>query len=454
MVSTTTYGDFPGVRVETAGGAITGVAVGREQKVVIIGPGDASAGDANAGEATQIVSRLDADRQFGSGTELAEGVKDALANGANIDFLYGIILPESTINNEVISSSSGTLANPPIFEDEASTGAGNEGSGTVTVTDVSASADLTLEYRYTSPPSTPSDGDTAFINPITGEFEADAAPDGTDYEIDYTYYDWQSARNEAETVIDNEESAVLVSHTESETIATDISGDVNTMREDYKMAMGVSAAEPNANASSDNDAYYDTSTYTDSIDNDAYYLHAPARKEDSTHTITGAVGGLMAGQALDESIFNVSLTVDDLDQRLSNSEADDLRNAEVIPIQQPQTGGAIVVDDNVSTSTETDWNRDYFARRVVDQVILITKAVGDSVLGRINDDDTRDVIRNELESQLRGLANDRLIEPREDGNEAWFYEVYEVDADTVGIDLGVTPEGIAKRIDTTITINA
>jgi hypothetical protein len=237
-------------------------------------------------------------------------------------------------------------------------------------------------------------------------------------------------------------------------LATDLSGRVNTLRGEYKMATGLQPAEPNASDSDDNDARYDTGSYTDSIDNDAMFLHAPARKVDSNYLITGAVGGLMAGNSLNNSIYNENITVDNIDQRLSDSEAGDLRDAEVIPVKQPPSGGAITVADNRSTSTETDWQRDYWRRRIVDQVILIAKAVGDSVIGRINDERTRNTVESQISVELRGLVSDRLLEPNTDEETNWFVDVYEIDSDTVGIDIGITPLGIVKRVDTTITINA
>lgn len=468
MTSTTTFGDFPGVRVQTVGGAITGVAVGREQNLVVVGEGITSgnnAASASANTATQVNSRLDAETQFGADSngdpsELAAAVQDALANGANIDFLWGVLLDHTSVTDEDVTSggdeqdSSGgsVISNTPIREDPDSSGSGNEESGTLTFTDDSGT-DLTVEYRYepdAASLSTPSSSDTVFINPITGAWKADAADN---YEIDYDYPDWSSALAEAETVFDTEETGIIAALTESSSTASTLDGNVNTLRGNYKMAMGLSVAEPNISHTDDNDADYDTGSYTDSIDNDAYFFHAPGRKEDSVHLITGALGGKMAGANLGPggSIFRDSLSVDNLDIRFSDSDATDMRDEQVIPIVQSPSGGTIRIDDNLSTSVETDWSRDYWSRRVVDQVILIAKQIGDAVLGQINDSDSRDTVEEQMRAEMRGLADDRLIDPVED--EDWFVDVYEVDNDTVGLDVGVTPTGIAKEVDTTVTIN-
>lgn len=285
MASTTTYGDFPGVKVTTAGGAITGVAIGREQKLVLVGNGDPATGSASVNEATQIQTRLDADRKFGDGSEIAEQMKDALANGANINFLYGVMWSELT-TTESFTSTSFTLTEAPIIEDKSE----------ITITNNGAGNDPSVVFKYDSPPTNDAEADTAYINPITGEVEIESGD--ADFDVEYSYPDIESARAEAETVIGDEETGVIAQLVESESEATNLSGSVNTLRGEYKLAMGLQAAQPNANQSDAESPDYDTGAYTDSIDNDALFLHAPARKDESKTTVTGAVGGLMAGQSL------------------------------------------------------------------------------------------------------------------------------------------------------------
>lgn len=450
MASTTTFGDFPGVQVTTAGGAITGVAVGREQKLIVVGIDDDGGGSASINEPTQVAAPTSQnfDSTFGTESELSEALKDASANGANNDYLYGVVAEQVSVTDENHTSTTFTLSEGGTLVEDLST---------LTITDVTASADLTVEYRYESPPPSPSNTDTAYVNPITREVEINSS--NSDFDVDYDYIDWSAALDAAETVIDQEETAVIAALTEAESVATTLSGNVNALRGDYKMALGVSAAQPNASATGnepvldEHDAKVDASAYTDSIDNDAYFLHAPARKQDSTYTITGGLGGLMAGNALDNSIYSDSLTIENLDQRLSSSDASDLRDEEVIPIRQPQSGGSIEVSGNLSTSTETDYNRSYFVRRIVDQAILIAKSVGDSVIGRINDQDTRDTVEDQLRVELQGLASDGLIEPNTEDEQNWIVSVYEIDSETVGIDMTITPFGIAKDIDVSLTID-
>lgn len=444
MASTTTYGDFPGVKVTTAGGAITGIAVGREQKLYVVGVGDQPNASASVNTVTEVKSRIDADNKFGEGSELAENVRDAIDNGANLDFLYGVMVDETSVTSETFTSaSSGTLANNPIIEDLS----------TITVRDTVDSVDATVEFRYDSPPSPPSNTDTVHINPMTGEWEADSS---SDYDFDYSYPTYDTALVNVFDHTVTEETGIVNTLAEAGSVASNLSGKLNTARSSYKMYMGLQTAEPNANDSdSPPDADYDTANYTDNIDNDAMFLHAPGRKKDDKHVMSGAIAGVMAGNPLNDSIYNDQVTLaEDLEQKLSDPEPDELEGEEVIPIVQKQDGGEIRIARNLSTSTATDWERDYWRKRIVDQVVLIAKAVGDAVIGRINDQRTRDTVESQITSELRGLAQDRLIEPNTQDGTKWFVDVYEVDADTVGVDIGVTPQGIAKRVETNITINA
>lgn len=433
-----TFGDFPGVQVTTTGGAITGVAVGREQILVIFGIGDPNNGSASTNDPTQVNSRLDAERQFGSGTELTTAVKDALANGANIDFLYGVMLGESSATDS-ITGGSGTLTNVPIIEDLSRITAQN-------VTDGVAADDI--QFRYDSPPTAPTTANVVHINPHTGEVEAG---DSDDYDITYDFGEWVNGLDSADNVLDEEETGVYCALSEAKAVASDLSTKVDSLRGKYKMVLGTMGAEPNANSSeSPPDARIDTANYGDSIDNDSIFLSGPTRLLDTKFTVLGGVGGMFAGHSLNDPVYDDVLNgFTEIEQKLTSAEADNLRNAEVIPIRQE---GSIRVADNRSTSTASDWERDFWRRRIVDQTILIAKAVGDAIVGRINDEGTRETAETEIQAQIRQLVRSRLLKPNTDEDTNWFVDVYKIDADTVGIDLGITPFGIVKRVDVTITI--
>jgi len=480
----TSYGSFPGVRVEVAGGGITAVSIGEVEKLVIFGEAtydgdtdiqdagtdysftgvsdgdeDSLTGDASPENPVQINARREADTNFGGGSELADGMREALGNGANIGFLYGVAPRRFNVIDEVQSTQSGTLSNAPIFEQDVS----DESNIDSLVVKDTTDGVVTVQYSYESPPTAPSDTDTIVVNPLTGEYNADAAPTG-DYEFDYKYLDWQSAFDAGDVarVVQEKETGVYDVLSDSDAVSADASSTATTRRQAYQLVNVFSGAEPNDNEvvqdSNGNyvrrDARFDTSEYSQgSVDADYYFKLAPVRQENSVDTVLGGVGGLFAGNPISDPIYNDPISgYDELEQKFTKADADNMRVENVIPIRQ---AGSIRVKDNKSTSTEADWERDFWRRRIADRVILIGKTIGDSIIGRINDEDTRDAAKRLIEGELRELVGDRLLKPNGDGEQNWFVDVYEssTNADEVKIDIGFTPYGIVKRIDETVTIN-
>lgn len=470
-----TFGSFPGVQVTTAGGGITAVAIGDEENLVIFGEGDydrdgqdvqndgltvdtadgldSATTTATINEPSQINARLEADSTFGDGSELADAMKDALANGANIDFLYGVPV-DRFIRQESPGTQTGTLSDVPIYEDTSEITWSDTGTG-----------DMTVEFVYDSSPSTPGDADTVYLNPFTGEYAADAAP-STSFTVDYKSLDYDSAfgASEVQNVVAEDETGIYVALSEADSVSSSLQAEASTLRSQYKMVNALHAAEPNdnetVNDSSGNfvrfDARYDAANYgtaNQSVDADYFFKFAPVRQEDVKETVMGGVGGLFAGNAINDPIYNDPLNgFAALEQSFSKSEADDMRDNFVIPIRQ---AGSIRVKDNLSTSTETDWERDFWRRRITDRVILIAKTVGDTIIGEINDPQTRSAAQRTIEAEMRSLVDDRLLKANTADTQNWFVDVYEssTDSDEVKIDIGFTPFGVVKRVDASVTIN-
>jgi hypothetical protein len=436
----TTYGDFPGVRVTTTGGGITAIDVGAEEKLVIFGNGDVSSGSASVNEPTQINSNRDADAKFGTDTELAQAMRDARGNGANIDLLYGVMYEEVEVTGESFGGSqTDTLANSPIVEDVS----------TITVTDTVASEDMSVEFRYEDSLATPSAGNTVFINPNTGDFAADSS---SDYEFDYAHPDWQSALDAADNVLQEAETGIYVTLSEAESVASSLSSKVTALRSEFKLINGIAGAQPNTN-SDNNGPAYDANSYTDNVDSDTQFLAAPVRVEDSSDTVLPGIAGLFAGNAIDNPIYNDALTgYTGLEQSITKSDEDGLADEQVIPVRE---AGSIRLKRSLSTSTEEDWERDFFRRRIVDRTILIAQQVGERTVGRVNNEDTREVAEDVIRSELQDLANDGVIQGNTSDEQNFTVEVSEnsTDPDQIDIDIGITPFGVVKRIDAGVTID-
>jgi len=479
----TTYGSFPGVRVEVAGGGITAVAIGEEEKLVLFGEANYEDDDTLQSDGTedalvssltgtpespeQINARREADTTFGDGSELAQAMREALGNGANIDFLYGVTPRRYNVADETQSTQSGTLNNAPIWEEDV---ADESNIQALACEDDTGPVTMTVEYDYSSPPAQPSAAETVAVNPLTGEYAADSAPDG-DYQFDYKYLDWQSAFDSAEVaaVVEEDETGIFDAVSDSEEVSALLDSTVTTHRGNYKLINAISGAQPNDNevVTSDDlalandhnnytrrDARYDTSTFSQTtVDSDHYFLLAPVREQNTPKTVLGGVGGLFAGNPISDPIYNDPLSgYSDLEQSFTKTDADNMRGENVIPIRQ---AGSIRVKDNLSTSTSTDWERDFWRRRIADRVILIGKTIGDTIIGRINDEQTRNAAGRLIRAEIRELVDDRLLKPNTADATNWFVDVYESssDPDEVKIDIGFTPYGIVKRVDETITIN-
>lgn len=234
------------------------------------------------------------------------------------------------------------------------------------------------------------------------------------------------------------------------------------------MATAMQPAEPNddtvldsANKTNENGgahARYDPSTYSSSANNsisqEYYYKFAPGRVEESTETIGGGLGGLFAGNAISDPIYNDQVSgYSALQQQFSRSQAKDMRSANVIPVRST---GSVRVTGNTSTAgTSNSVAGDFFTRRIADRVILIGKQVGDSIIGRINEPSTRADAEAVIEGEMRSLSRSNLIKPNTADETNWTVTVYpdENNDNRVNIDIEFTPYGVVKRVGETITID-
>lgn len=463
-----TYGSFPGVRVTTQSGGISSIAIGAEEKIVLFGEanydasnnidGDDSTLSISASDPEQINARREADAKFGNGSELADGMKEALANGANIDFLYGVAVPREDVTGETFdgsSSATGTLDNVEVVED--------------TDEIVTDTASYTFEFRYDGAPATPTDDDTIYLNPLTGEYAVTSGSvTSSASTIDYSYNDYSTAfsTSEVKNVVNEDETGVYVALSDADAVSSSLASEVSTLRSNYQLVNAISVAEPNDSelldtvSATDGGAYalYDAANYSSanqSVSAEYYYKFAPGREEGLSKTIAGGVGGLFAGNPISDPIYNDELTgYQSLQQSLSKSEADNLRAEDIIPVRD---GGGIRVQGNRATnySTSDTVAADFWTRRITDRVILIGKQVGDEIIGRINDEDTRSQAARLIRAEMRDLVQDRLIRANTDNETNWSVEVYEDSSNDneVNIDIAFSPYGIVKRVDETITVN-
>jgi len=442
---TVTYDATPGTKVTLEAGSIQGIEVGEEEKLVIFGRGDTNDGTAQTNDPTQVTSTSDAEAKFGGDSELTRALKLAIENGANTGYLYGVSTAYQSVNGEQIAGGSGTLGNVPIVEDLDEVSVQN-------TTDGNAADDVA--FRYDSPPDAPATENKVYINPLTGEVEAG---DADDYEVDFKYADWLSAFDSADMVLNEGESGVYIALSAAEDVASTLYGKATALRDpDFKMVKAFAGAMPNDNSGETPvTPIYDTMNYEDALDALGGFAVAPARQDGTTDTVLGAVGGVAAGNSLQNPIYNDSLSGVDLETgkndegRLTHADRGNLRNANVIPLRAE---GSITLDGSLSTDEQELWEVDFQTLRVIDRCALIVREIGRAIRGQLDNEGTGEIAAEEAQAQLEALADDGLLLDNS-GDETNLY-VREADSEqgTVALDMGVTPIQSVETFEATITI--
>lgn len=455
----TTYGNTARISVDVSGGGIVGIEGGGAQKLVIFGRGDTNNGTASANDPTQVSGPTGADDAFGSDTPLTRAIKNAAGNGVPYDLIWGVATDVLSVTDEDITGggdaadhTGGSKINggDPIIED----------TSRITVQDDQSNT-LDVEFHYkTNTDGTNSDftslspsADTIYINPNTGEWVADAADN---YDIDYEHNDWGSAFDSATGVIAEQETGHWQAVTEAESVASTMASKATPLREnEWKMVRCSSIAEPNADSSEDPpDARYAPGDYTDGLDDDFLFVFAPGRLPDSVDTIAGHVAGVLGGNALNNPVLTDDLTgVTDLEQTLTVPEQETLKDAQVMPISD---AGSPTIEGSGSTSTASDYVRDWFTVRLRDEMVLIARAIGKAVRGRFNNDRSEELVEEQLADEIVAKIEAGVMRPNTDDQTRWFVNADQDPNDNKELDIsfGFTPVGVTDVVDVDMTVEA
>jgi hypothetical protein len=257
--------------------------------------------------------------------------------------------------------------------------------------------------------------------------------------------------------------------TDSDAVSSQLDTVVQILRDNYQLVTGFAFAEPNGQITLDAaetsvynggaEPRYDTANYASanqSVSSNAFFKPAPARLDgDADRTIGGGLAGLYAGKPVDDAVYNEVVSgYNTLQQQLNKTEADELRDQDVIPVR---SGGSIRVKGNRATNFSENQTvaSDFFTRRITDRVILIVKQVGDAVIGRINNPETRSQAEQLIDAELGRLAADGIIKSNAGDETNFNVQVFEdsTNKNEVNIDVQFTPFGIVKRIDASVTVN-
>lgn len=435
----TTYGSSSRVSINIQGGTIAGIGLATELKVVVFAQGDPSNGSAQVNDPTQVSGPGELESTFGADTQIVEEMKGAANNDVAYDVMWGVMPSTVSVTAETVNGGSGTLGNAPIIEDASE----------ITVTNTTAAQEETPIFRYESPPDTSSlSSDEVAINPNSGEVEAG---DTDDYEIDYKYLDWQSAFDSATGILDEQELGHWIVGSEAESVLTDADTTVDDLRRnEWKMISTSGPLQPN-DTGSNGEAFVDASNYSDNLDSDALFVFGPTRA--SGASIAGEVGGIMAGNDLDNPIIGEELQgVESLDQTLTVPQQEDLEGEGVIPLSN---SGTPRIEGNLSTSTETDWFRSYFSRQVADNLLLAARAIAKATRGKLNSDNTEDIVEQQLTDEIRDLIDDNVLKPNTQGDQRWYVTANQDPGNPrrLNLEFGITPTGVVDIVVVEQTIN-
>lgn len=431
-----TYGttSIPSDQITVVSGGTVQISAAFENTMAVVGGMDTNNGSATEGELVQVTSPTDAQSKFGDGSELHEQSKLAFQNG--VAELYMLPVSETSVTAETQTTQTGTLDNAPVFDPNV------HDEHDITVSDTSGT-DPDVNIVYESAPSTPS-AETINVNPVTGEYEADAAPTG-DYEFDYTHGDYSAS--ELQPAID-QSARILAVCTESESVMNTVATELNSKATDFDFQHSVGGAAPVPDPSSTS-SY--TSSYSDGVDERRVSLVSPSRgwtddAETNMVRTVGAVGGYLASLAL-----GLSSTADGiggmtgLRANFTPSQAGTLIDAQVMPlIDYP---GIEIVKD-MTTSTDQKFERVY-GMQIIDEATEISHQISREFVGEQNTASNRRALARSHKNAYIGMRDDSppqlddfVVSVKEDSS----------NDNQVNVSIGLDVVDIMDIVDVTITV--
>lgn len=432
-----TYGTtaIPSDQINVISGGTVAISAAFENTMVVVGGMDTGNGSATEGDVVQVTSPSDAQSKFGDGSELHEQAQLAFQNG--VSELYMMPVEETSVSGETQSTQSGTLDNAPIFDPNVN----DEHS--ISVADTSGTDPDTVVH-YGSTPPTPSETDTVNVNPVTGEYEADSAPDG-DYEFTYDHGDY-SASALAPAV--DQSARIVVVCTENTSVINDLATEVNSNATDFDFMHSVAGAAPVPDPSSTS-SY--TSGYIDTIDERRVSLVSPARAftddaETNQVRTVGAIGGYLASLALGLSSTGDSIGgFAALRADFTPSQAGTLIDNQVMPlINYPP----VEIVKDMTASTTQKFERVY-GMQVVDEATEISHLISRTFVGEQNTQPNRDALDRSHRNAYIGMRDgspkqldDFTVNVEEDSS----------NANQANVTIGLDVVDIMDIIDVTITV--
>jgi hypothetical protein len=400
--------------------------------VAIVGSyDDANAdGSVTEGEATTVQTSTEADNQFGGNSELARQAALSFGNGASEAAC--VPLPETQSTESYTAASEGQLSETPILDPRVTT-------AEVTVTDTSSATDLSVSYVDEDPSSANADTDEALVNPVTGDWATDSS---SDYDITYTYGDYDAALTEA---VSQSVRYVIVC-AEADSVAATALTKVTEQAKNFRFLRAVMGSENGLQSGSIN-------SYAPAQEDWRLVEVAPTRGEDDqgSQRTYGAVGGLMAGQPI---TVEGSITYDrvnglvGLAQEYTPLQADDFTQVTAITDEYEIAEGV--------TTSATARIRDIYKGEIIDLVLERLQQRVKNYRGGSNAQTAQRRFRSRIKRGLKALSAPVAQPPllaTGDGGRPFAVSVDTGASDTeADVDVGIEVAPIAKQVNVGLSV--
>lgn len=389
-----TYGtlNIPSDEITVSASSTVQIGLAFDRTLGLVGGMDTSSGSASTGTVEEVSNPSDAANLFGTDSELHNATQIALQR--DIDTLWAVGLSETTVTDEQQSTQSGSLDNSPIFDPNL------HGEHSITVEDTGGT-NPSVNIVYDSPPVQPTETDTVAINPHSGEYAADATPDGSNYEFDYVYSGgYTSAIDEILT----EDPRVVAVGTETESHGSDLASDMETEAGNFVFEQGVIGAVPRQDA---NDASTYASNHSDSLDHKRLSVVASPRgytdtdETEEERTCWGVAASFAEAPLGLNTTNNELAEYEALRTDLGSSDAQTFIDSQVLPlIDYPPV--TIVKDQ--TTSTTTRFER-VFSNQIVDEATARIHERSKQFVGSLNTESNRHSFERSLRNEMLDLES-------------------------------------------------
>lgn len=396
-MAVTTYGNsvLSGAVIDVLIGDTNAISLAFNSRIGIVGEMDTSGGSATEGSVVDVPSSSDAQTLFGDNSHLHKAVKTAYANG--IADIKAIPITETTGTTESFAgTSSGTLTNAPVMDPNVTT------NHTISAQDTVEAASVTVNIVYdVGTPSAPTSSNEMNLNPISGEWAADAS---SDYDITIDHGDWTSA---IQTMAAESDVRGLAAINAAESVSSDLVTELGSRAQnnlDFKF--GVSGAMPNIS---------DPSTFTDGIDDFRAIRCAASRGWlDSSQTeeasTAAAVAAKFASQELGGAVGGTDkgelAGFDSLRTSYSPTDVSNLHGEQITAVMDNPN---IHVEKGLTTSTKTDLDR-VFKVEILDEATEVLNQISNQFDQSLNVGENREDLRDQYDTGFSDMESDNLLD--------------------------------------------